>query len=188
MFSSGAIRIVIVTGTANILCGARSMHLSGVRPSVCLSVDMSVPARAHSSKPAAAGLLLWAGRQEISIDCCAAHGMRRANSGSATFTADVRSWTQTCFHEWAKCGSESKNDGVRLQKKIGWRSQSRKLVVMSTDASFHYAGDGKVRYLSTATIRWTSCYGSGSQRPHRSNCKDRFIHYICQVVPICTPI
>ena len=60
MFSSGAIRIVIVTGTARILCGARSMHLSGVRPSVCLSVDMSVPARAHSSKPAAASLLLWA--------------------------------------------------------------------------------------------------------------------------------
>jgi len=31
-----------------------------------------------------------------------------------------------------------------MQKKIGWRGQSRKLVVMSTDASFHYAGDGKV--------------------------------------------
>jgi len=34
---------------------------------------------------------------------------------------------------------------VRIkQKQIGWRSQSRKLVVLSTDASFHYAGDGKV--------------------------------------------
>jgi len=90
MSSSGAIRIVIVSGTANILCGARSMHLSGVRPSVCLSTCLS------QHGPTAANPLLQVcccgpGSQEISIDCCAAHGMRRANSGSATFTADVRS-------------------------------------------------------------------------------------------------
>ena len=33
---------------------------------------------------------------------------------------------------------------VCSQRQIGWRNQSRKLVVLSTDASFHYAGDGKV--------------------------------------------
>ena len=37
------------------------MKRYGVRPSVRLSVT----ALAHSSKPAAAGLLLWAGRLEI---------------------------------------------------------------------------------------------------------------------------
>jgi len=41
-----------------------------------------------------------------------------------------------------------------VQKKIGWRSQSRKLVVMSTDASFHYAGDGKVRIYDNDELKW----------------------------------
>lgn len=27
---------------------------------------------------------------------------------------------------------------------IGWRKQARRLLVFSTDAGFHYAGDGKV--------------------------------------------
>jgi len=39
------------------------------RMSVCLSVRLSVPARAHSSKPVAAGLLLWA---RPAGDCCTA--------------------------------------------------------------------------------------------------------------------
>ena len=42
-------------------------------PTICLSVHLfhrlSVPTWAHS-KPAAAGLLLWPGGQEILIDCC----------------------------------------------------------------------------------------------------------------------
>ena len=34
--------------------------------------------------------------QEISIDCCSS-GMRQANLGSATLSAYVGGWTQTCF-------------------------------------------------------------------------------------------
>lgn len=30
---------------------------------------------------------------------------------------------------------------------IGWREHARKLLVFSTDAGFHYAGDGKVYYV-----------------------------------------
>lgn len=30
---------------------------------------------------------------------------------------------------------------------IGWREKSRKLLVFSTDSGFHYAGDGKVRFI-----------------------------------------
>jgi len=49
-------------------------------------------------------LLLWAGGQEISIDCCTAGGRMISSSraaagpdaGSATLSADVGSWTQTC--------------------------------------------------------------------------------------------
>ena len=51
---------------------------------------LSVPAWAHSSKPAAAILLLWASGQEISIDCCSS-GVRLVNAGSATLSAYVSS-------------------------------------------------------------------------------------------------
>jgi len=46
-------------------------------------VRLSVPAWAHSSKPAAAGLLCGPDGQEISIDCCTAGAQlqRRANAG-----------------------------------------------------------------------------------------------------------
>ena len=60
----------------------------GVRP----SVRLSVPVWTHSSKPAATGLVLWAGRAGIiSIDCCtaSAHQQRRANAGSATLSPHV---------------------------------------------------------------------------------------------------
>jgi len=33
---------------------------------------------------------------------------------------------------------------VVLQQEIGWRGRSRKMLLYSTDAGFHYAGDGKV--------------------------------------------
>jgi len=35
---------------------------------------------------------------------------------------------------------------VSTQEHIGWRNQSRKLVVVSTDGEFHYAGDGMVSF------------------------------------------
>jgi len=61
----------------------------GIRP----SVRLSVPAWAHSSKPAAAGLLLWA-RQAGDLDRL--RQQRRENAGSTTLSAYVRSWTETC--------------------------------------------------------------------------------------------
>jgi len=33
-----------------------------------------------------------------------------------------------------------------VQREIGWRRGSRKMLLYSTDAGFHYAGDGKVWY------------------------------------------
>ena len=36
---------------------------------------------------------------------------------------------------------------IVCQDKIGWRERARKLLVFSTDASFHYAGDGKVTVI-----------------------------------------
>uniref|UniRef100_A0A915I8T4 Integrin beta n=1 Tax=Romanomermis culicivorax TaxID=13658 RepID=A0A915I8T4_ROMCU len=35
-------------------------------------------------------------------------------------------------------------DARRFKEKIGWREKSRKMIVFSTDAGFHYAGDGRL--------------------------------------------
>jgi len=97
----------IIIGTARILCETGSMQLSGirpsVRPSVCLSVCLSLCLSvylSHTSKPASAGLLLWA-KPESDIDRlllgARQRGIRQgANAGSATSSACVGSWTQTC--------------------------------------------------------------------------------------------
>ena len=50
--------LILFINTARIVCGAGSVKRYGV----CPSVRPSVPAWAHSTKPAAAGLLLWARR------------------------------------------------------------------------------------------------------------------------------
>lgn len=42
-------------------------------------------------------------------------------------------------------GFDAIMQAVVCKDKIGWRDQARRLLVFSTDAGFHYAGDGKVR-------------------------------------------
>jgi len=41
-------------------------------------------------------------------------------------------------------GFDAIMQAVVCREKIGWREKSRRLLVFSTDAGFHYAGDGKV--------------------------------------------
>jgi len=44
---------------------------------------------------------------------------------------------------------------------IGWRNDSRKLIVFSTDAGFHYAGDGRVcnKYtISSFSLAYYICF------------------------------
>lgn len=46
-------------------------------------------------------------------------------------------------------GFDAIMQAVVCRDQIGWRDQARRLLVFSTDAGFHYAGDGKVsRYSS----------------------------------------
>ena len=68
--------------TARIVCGARSMQLSGVRPSVCPIRPLRLLLQVCCCGP---------GKQEIWIDCCPAHSSSSAaaqhaaaNAGSAT--------------------------------------------------------------------------------------------------------
>lgn len=41
-------------------------------------------------------------------------------------------------------GFDAIMQAVVCRNEIGWREQARRLLVFSTDAGFHYAGDGKV--------------------------------------------
>jgi len=94
-----AVRVLLVA-TARTVCEAGSMQLLGVRPSVPL-------ADAHRCCGFTAFCFCGPGGQEISIYCCTAGGpavsssraaawRAAANAGSATLSADVGSWTQTC--------------------------------------------------------------------------------------------
>ena len=89
----------IAFGSAGVVCAAGSMKLPGVRTSVCPII--------RPPHTAAAGLLLWAGRQEISIDCCTA-GCRRSAAAAPQHDAQqqmraVRRWqlTQEANHRLA---------------------------------------------------------------------------------------
>lgn len=41
-------------------------------------------------------------------------------------------------------GFDAIMQAIVCEDQIGWRKQARRLLVFSTDAGFHYAGDGKV--------------------------------------------
>ena len=38
---------------------------------------------------------------------------------------------------------------IKCKEQIGWRDNARHLLLFSTDAGFHYAGDGKVTASTT---------------------------------------
>lgn len=44
-------------------------------------------------------------------------------------------------------GFDAIMQAIVCKREIGWRDQARRLLVFSTDAGFHYAGDGKVKYF-----------------------------------------
>lgn len=41
---------------------------------------------------------------------------------------------------------------IVCRDQIGWRERARRLLLFSTDAGFHYAGDGKVRFFIISYI------------------------------------
>lgn len=51
-------------------------------------------------------------------------------------------------------GFDAIMQAVVCNREIGWRTQARRLLVFSTDAGFHYAGDGKVRILHDFLLCW----------------------------------
>lgn len=43
-------------------------------------------------------------------------------------------------------GFDAIMQAIACRQQVGWREQARRLLVFSTDAGFHYAGDGKVSF------------------------------------------
>ena len=67
------------------------------------------------------------------------HMMRHTTFVSLQFSRKQIFWTSTFLF--------SPTDVLMfacVQREIGWRDRSRKMLLYSTDAGFHYAGDGKV--------------------------------------------
>jgi protocadherin alpha len=42
---------------------------------------------------------------------------------------------------------------IVCRDEIGWRERARRLLLFSTDAGFHYAGDGKVWFSVNKNIK-----------------------------------
>ena len=49
-------------------------------------------------------------------------------------------------------GFDAIMQAIACKDRIGWRDQARRLLIYSTDASFHYAGDGKVPYITYGSL------------------------------------
>ena len=60
-------------------------------------------------------------------------------------------------------GFDAIMQAIVCKDRIGWRDRARRLLVFSTDASFHYAGDGKVRVFLTG--RWRMMVNVGAHTP-----------------------
>ena len=60
--------------------------------------------------------------------------------------ASARLWCRTLNFSLVMKSLDDRRFRSFLQDLIGWRNDSRKLIVFSTDAGFHYAGDGRVSH------------------------------------------
>lgn len=50
-------------------------------------------------------------------------------------------------------GFDAIMQAIVCKEQIGWRERARRLLVFSTDAGFHHAGDGKVKFISVSVTR-----------------------------------
>lgn len=61
-------------------------------------------------------------------------------------------------------GFDAIMQAVVCEQQIGWREHARRLLVFSTDAGFHYAGDGKLGGVITPNDG--ECHMSGNMYTH----------------------
>ncbi|KAJ8878260.1 hypothetical protein PR048_018837 [Dryococelus australis] len=78
--------------------------------------------------------------------CVAPYGFRnhmRLSDGK-NFSTEVRNAKVSGNLDAPEGGFDAIMQAVVCRQQIGWREKARRLLVFSTDASFHYAGDGKL--------------------------------------------
>ncbi|XP_065200071.1 integrin beta-PS-like isoform X1 [Planococcus citri] len=79
-------------------------------------------------------------------ECVAPYGFRNhmSLSSSPDFAEQVKSANVSGNLDAPEGGFDAIMQAIVCREQIGWRNQARKLLVFSTDSSFHYAGDGKL--------------------------------------------
>ncbi|KAE8742436.1 hypothetical protein FOCC_FOCC011990 [Frankliniella occidentalis] len=80
-------------------------------------------------------------------NCQAPYGFRnhmKLNSNTQDFSEEVRNAAVSGNLDAPEGGFDAIMQAVVCREQIGWREKARRLLVFSTDAGFHYAGDGKL--------------------------------------------
>ncbi|GLH04820.1 hypothetical protein R5R35_010140 [Gryllus longicercus] len=81
------------------------------------------------------------------LGCAAPYGYRNHMSLSTNvddFTGKVKNAAVSGNLDAPEGGFDAIMQAIVCRDEIGWRNQARRLLVFSTDAGFHYAGDGKL--------------------------------------------
>ncbi|KAA0199416.1 hypothetical protein HAZT_HAZT010531 [Hyalella azteca] len=80
-------------------------------------------------------------------DCARPYGFRNAlklNENASSFVDQVRNAPVSGNLDAPEGGFDAIMQAIKCKSQIGWRDNARHLLLFSTDAGFHYAGDGKV--------------------------------------------
>jgi protocadherin alpha len=79
--------------------------------------------------------------------CAAPYGYKhhmKLSDDTTTFSGEVKRAQVSGNLDAPEGGFDAIMQAIVCQDEIGWREKARKLLVFSTDAGFHYAGDGKL--------------------------------------------
>ncbi|XP_037934909.1 integrin beta-PS-like isoform X1 [Teleopsis dalmanni] len=79
--------------------------------------------------------------------CEAPYGYRNhmpLSTDTSTFTSEVKNAAVSGNLDAPEGGFDAIMQAIACRQQIGWREKARRLLVFSTDAGFHYAGDGKL--------------------------------------------
>ncbi|KAJ8669062.1 hypothetical protein QAD02_000321 [Eretmocerus hayati] len=86
-------------------------------------------------------------REKPCHDCAAPYGYRNhmpLSQNTDRFATEVREAPVSGNLDAPEGGFDAIMQAIVCRDEIGWREKARKLLLFSTDASFHYAGDGKL--------------------------------------------
>lgn len=85
-------------------------------------------------------------------ECAAPYGFRNhmpLTLDTSGFTREVAASQISGNLDAPEGGLDAVMQAIVCQQEVNWRSKSRKMLVYTTDASFHYAGDGKLAGIVT---------------------------------------